>query len=135
MWRALLPWLQPLTCAQDEITINYPSMFELLEDLRGMGETNASVKRQPMLSREALLGAAAVYADLYGNPDGSARPLPELRRHHRPLTTSAQVPATFQVVYLLGWRPDPSQQQPARRGSAERSLRDLEADLAALQQK
>jgi hypothetical protein len=29
---------------------------------------------------------------------------------------------TFQIVFLTGWSPDPSQPKPARRGSATASL-------------
>ena len=42
----------------------------------------------------------------YGNEDGS-------------------VPATFQLVYFIGWKPDPSQLGPAKRGSANVSLKEL----------
>lgn len=44
----------------DEVTINYPSMFELMEDLRGMGEGNATWVRG-RLSRDELISAAAIY--------------------------------------------------------------------------
>ena len=35
------------------------------------------------------------------------------------------VPATFQVIYLLGWKPDTSQVGPAARGSSNQSLKDM----------
>ena len=41
--------------------INYPSMFELMEDLKGMGENNASWNRKLHLSRDNLFAAAAIY--------------------------------------------------------------------------
>jgi NADH dehydrogenase [ubiquinone] 1 alpha subcomplex assembly factor 5 len=34
-----------LTVDIDEITVNYPSMWELMEDLQAMGESNAIVGR------------------------------------------------------------------------------------------
>jgi len=34
-----------LTVDIDEITVNYPSMWELMEDLQAMGESNAVVGR------------------------------------------------------------------------------------------
>lgn len=45
----------------DEITINYPSMFELMEDLRGMGESNATWQRGTHLGRDELMAAASIY--------------------------------------------------------------------------
>lgn len=54
------------TIDSDEIVINYPSLFELLEDLKGMGESNASWNRSLHLPRETLIAAAAIYKQLYG---------------------------------------------------------------------
>ncbi|KAI8799558.1 S-adenosyl-L-methionine-dependent methyltransferase [Cladochytrium replicatum] len=88
----------------DEIVISYPSMFELLEDLQQMGENNAILNRAP-LSRDVLLSAASIYKAVYGNEDGS-------------------IPATFDVIYMIGWSPDPSQPKPKERGSATVSLKN-----------
>eukprot|EP00040_Diaphanoeca_grandis_P002774 m.22671 g.22671 ORF g.22671 m.22671 type:complete len:337 (-) comp13900_c0_seq1:43-1053(-) len=104
-----------LTVDVDEFTINYPSPFELLEDLQGMGESNAAIKRPPFLSKESIAATAAIYQEMYGNDDGT-------------------IPATFQVIYLLGWKPDKSQVTPARRGSATHSIKELGIDLETLQQ-
>jgi len=98
----------------DEVKINYPSIFELVEDLRAMGESNAVLQRRPHLHRDSLMAAAAIYQQLHGNPDGS-------------------IPATFQIIYVIGWKPDPSQPKPLARGSGKTSLRDvLEDPLAEL---
>ncbi|KAJ2056071.1 NADH dehydrogenase [ubiquinone] 1 alpha subcomplex assembly factor 5, partial [Coemansia sp. S155-1] len=43
---------------------------------------------------------------LYGNEDGS-------------------IPATFQVIYMIGWKPDPSQPKPLARGSGQVSLGEM----------
>lgn len=45
----------------DEITINYPSIVELMEDLRAMGESNATWQRPSSMSRDELMAAAAIY--------------------------------------------------------------------------
>lgn len=100
-----------LTVDVDDITVNYPSPYELVQDLRGMGEINASVKRNHTLSPETFAAAAAVYQDMYGNEDGT-------------------IPATFQVIYLLGWKPDPTQAKPAARGSATHSIADLSSGMS-----
>lgn len=42
------------------------------------------------------------------------------------------VPATYQVIHLVGWKPDPSQPKSAKRGSATASLKDLGIDVDKL---
>nr|XP_042909797.1 arginine-hydroxylase NDUFAF5, mitochondrial isoform X3 [Parasteatoda tepidariorum] len=95
-----------LTIDTDEIVVNYPSMFELLDDLRGMGETNAAWNRKVGINRDSLLAAGAIYAGMYGNADHT-------------------VPATFQVIYLIGWKPHESQAKPAKRGSGQISMKTI----------
>ncbi|KAI8822243.1 S-adenosyl-L-methionine-dependent methyltransferase [Fimicolochytrium jonesii] len=96
-----------ITVDVDEIAVSYPSMFELMDDLRAMGESNAIMARKPFLSRDTLLAAAAAYKGIYGQEDGS-------------------IPATFQIIYMIGWKPDPSQPKPLPRGSQEVSFKSLE---------
>ncbi|XP_055347222.1 arginine-hydroxylase NDUFAF5, mitochondrial-like [Paramacrobiotus metropolitanus] len=95
-----------LTMDIDELTVMYPSMFELMWDLKGMGETNAAWSRKLRLPRDTLLAAASLYRENYGNKDG-------------------HVPATFQILYMIGWKPHESQRKPAERGSGQVSLKDL----------
>ncbi|XP_071438210.1 arginine-hydroxylase NDUFAF5, mitochondrial isoform X3 [Pithys albifrons albifrons] len=95
-----------LTVDTDEIQVNYPGLFEVMEDLQGMGESNCSWNRKPLLHRETMLAAAAIYREMYGNSDGS-------------------VPATFQIYYMIGWKYHESQAKPAPRGSATVSFGDL----------
>lgn len=45
----------------EDITISYPSIWELMEDLRDMGETNAIMGRKAMINRDVLLAAEAIY--------------------------------------------------------------------------
>ena len=45
----------------DEIGIEYPSIFELMSDLKGMGESSADQRRQNFLRRDTLFAAAATY--------------------------------------------------------------------------
>uniref|UniRef100_A0ABI7XGP6 NADH:ubiquinone oxidoreductase complex assembly factor 5 n=1 Tax=Felis catus TaxID=9685 RepID=A0ABI7XGP6_FELCA len=95
-----------LTVDTDEIQVNYPGMFELMEDLQGMGESNCAWNRKALLHRDTMLAAAAVYGEMYGNEDGS-------------------VPATYQIYYMIGWKYHDSQAQPAERGSATVSFGEL----------
>ncbi|XP_007450257.1 PREDICTED: NADH dehydrogenase [ubiquinone] 1 alpha subcomplex assembly factor 5 isoform X2 [Lipotes vexillifer] len=95
-----------LTVDTDEIQVNYPGMFELMEDLQGMGESNCAWNRKALLHRDTMLAAAAVYREMYGNEDGS-------------------VPATYQIYYMIGWKYHDSQARPAKRGSATVSFGEL----------
>lgn len=52
----------------DEVTVQYPGLFELLHDLQDMGESNAVINRQTFLRRDTLLATAATYR---GTPLGS----------------------------------------------------------------
>ena len=93
----------PVTDA-DTITVNYSSPFKLLADLRGMGETNAVHDRiRRPLMRSTLMRALEIYQTRFGRPDG-------------------KVPATFNILYMTGWHPHESQQQPLKPGSAKTSL-------------
>ncbi|XP_042522347.1 arginine-hydroxylase NDUFAF5, mitochondrial isoform X1 [Dipodomys spectabilis] len=95
-----------LTVDTDEIQVNYPGMYELMEDLQGMGESNCSWNRKALLHRDTMLAAAAVYREMYGNEDGS-------------------VPATYQIYHMIGWKYHDSQARPAERGSATVSFGEL----------
>lgn len=95
-----------LTVDTDDVTVSYPSIWELMEDLRDMGESNAIVSRKPFLKRDTLIAADAIYKALHGNEDGS-------------------VPATFQIIYMIGWKPSPTQPKPLERGSGQTNLKDV----------
>lgn len=55
-----------LTIDTDEIVIGYPSMFELMWDLKGMAENNAAFNRPLHLSRDSMMAASAIYKEMYG---------------------------------------------------------------------
>ncbi|KAI0784858.1 S-adenosyl-L-methionine-dependent methyltransferase [Abortiporus biennis] len=95
-----------LTVDVDEVKVNYPSMWELVEDLRDMGESNAVIGRRHTIHRDTLAAASAIYKELHGNEDGS-------------------VPATFQIIYLIGWKPAPTQPKALERGSGQTNLKDI----------
>ena len=89
----------------ETITVTYDDAFALMRDLRGMGETNASALRRRNFSRRAtLLGAVDRYRIAHAK--------------------EARIPATFEVLFLTGWAPHQSQQQPKRPGSAQARLAD-----------
>ncbi len=90
----------------DQIIVRYDSLFNLLSDLRAMGETNAiSERRKVPLRRTTLMRAAELYQEKHADPDGRIR-------------------ATFEILYATGWAPHESQQKPMRPGTAAMRLAD-----------
>ncbi|MCF8495542.1 MAG: methyltransferase domain-containing protein [Alphaproteobacteria bacterium] len=88
----------------DIVMVTYQSMFDLLHDIRGMGESNALTarnRRNP--GRTFFSEAARYYTEHFREPDGKIR-------------------ATFEIIHLIGWAPHTSQPKPLRPGSAEKSL-------------
>ena len=91
----------------DRRTVLYANVIALMRDLRAMGLSNSLIERSRRpLSRRLLSRLAETYADRFGTPDG-------------------RLPATFEIIYLTGWAPHKSQQQPLRPGSATRRLADF----------
>lgn len=86
------------------LSVGYDNLLGLLADLRGMGAAQCLVSRPPPLSRSGLERAIADFASA-ADADGRVR-------------------ERFEIVHISGWRPDPSQPKPARRGSATVSLAD-----------
>jgi SAM-dependent methyltransferase len=90
----------------DRLTVRYANALELMRDLRRMGATNALGERnRKPLKRTTLLRAAEIYRERYGDTDGRVR-------------------ATFEILWLSGWAPHESQQQPLKPGSAKARLAD-----------
>jgi SAM-dependent methyltransferase len=88
----------------DRVVVRYDHAFALMQDLRRMGATNILVERsRKPLRRATLTRMAQVYAERFADPDGRIR-------------------ATFELVWLSGWAPHESQQQPLKPGSAQTSL-------------
>ena len=87
-------------------TVHYSSFTSLCADLRAMGETNALAARLRRFSARAIFAAAeAAYRTSFATPDD-------------------RLQATFDLVFLTGWAPHDSQQQPLRPGSARSRLAD-----------
>ncbi|MFM7333142.1 MAG: methyltransferase domain-containing protein [Tabrizicola sp.] len=86
--------------------VEYGSFPALLADLRAAGETNALTDRLRRFTRRGVLStAAAIYAETFATLEG-------------------RLTATVELVFLTGWAPHESQQQPLRPGSAKARLAD-----------
>jgi SAM-dependent methyltransferase len=90
----------------DRLTIRYATPLHLMRDLRGMGATNVLMdRRRRALKRATLLRMAEIYTERFADPDGRVR-------------------ATVDLVWVSGWAPHESQQQPLKPGSARSRLAD-----------
>ncbi|MCJ1372560.1 hypothetical protein MMC20_003785 [Loxospora ochrophaea] len=99
-----------LTVDVDDIVVDYPDTFALMQDLQAMGEGNAVLGREMGgLGREVLAANEAVYRALHGN-EGERE---------------GSVPATWRVIYMIGWKEGSGQPVPRERGSGEVSIKDI----------
>jgi SAM-dependent methyltransferase len=90
----------------DRVIVRYGDAFALMQDLRRMGATNVlTERRRSPLRRQTLLRMAQLYGERFADADGRIR-------------------ATFDIVWLSGWAPHESQQQPLKPGSATARLED-----------
>jgi SAM-dependent methyltransferase len=90
----------------DRFTVRYASPLALMHDLRRMGATNALVERSRRpLKRAVLARTMEDYGARFADADGRIR-------------------ATFEIMWLSGWAPHESQQQPLKPGSAKTRLAD-----------
>jgi SAM-dependent methyltransferase len=90
----------------ERLVVRYRDFTGLVKDLRAHSLTNvmSARSRQP-LRRDTLTALLAHYAGHHADPDGKLR-------------------ARFETVYLTGWSPHESQQQPLKPGSAKTRLAD-----------
>ena len=96
-----------LTVDVDDIIVDYPDSFALMRDLQAMGESNVILGREMgPISRDLLLASDAIYKQLHGNEDGS-------------------IPATFRIIYMIGWHESEDQAKPLPRGSGDLNLKDI----------
>lgn len=132
----------------DAFELRYPDARRLVAHLRSMGEGAAPAAvaeggggvagpgRFPRrsLRRDAALAAAAVHSYLTAAEEGEGEGLgggegPGAEGARTTTTTtatpSAEVSATFEVMFLTGWSPSRSQPRAAKRGSATISFEEF----------
>jgi NADH dehydrogenase [ubiquinone] 1 alpha subcomplex assembly factor 5 len=100
---------QLLTVDVDDIVVEYPDTFALMTDIQAMGEGNAILKSLGgPISRDVLLANEAIYRELHcaeGEKD--------------------RIPATFRVIYMIGWKQGAGQPKPLERGSGQVNIKDI----------
>ncbi|SPQ20530.1 91c5797c-2c85-426b-9269-2f3cc25ad2d5 [Thermothielavioides terrestris] len=98
---------QLLTVDVEDIVVDYPDTFALMQDLQAMGEGNAVLGREMgAIGRDVLLANEAIYRAMHGNEDGS-------------------LPATFRIIHMIGWKEGGNQPKPLKRGSGQVNLKDV----------
>lgn len=96
-----------LTVDVDDIIVDYPNMFALMADLQAMGESNAALTREPAgLRRDVMAAADAIYRELHA--EGGER-----------------IPATFRIIYMIGWTVGENQPEPLERGTGQLNIKDI----------
>jgi NADH dehydrogenase [ubiquinone] 1 alpha subcomplex assembly factor 5 len=90
----------------DTVQVSYPDAFVLMDHIVRMGEGTAALNRHYNVGKDTFLSAASLYQSMYGLEDGSVK-------------------ATYQIIYVIGWRPDASQPKACKRGSATKSMKDI----------
>ncbi|KAL9114988.1 MAG: hypothetical protein Q9227_001232 [Pyrenula ochraceoflavens] len=113
-----------LTVDVDDIVVEYPDTFTLMQDLQSMGESNALIQSVggTGLTRDVLLANEAIYRQMYtkGGPGAMAPKEGKIEEQ-----TEGSIPATFRVIYMIGWKEGKGQEQPLARGSGETNLKDV----------
>jgi SAM-dependent methyltransferase len=90
----------------DRLIVRYDSPIALMHDLRALGATNPMFERSRRPLKRALLERMIdIYRQRFSDPYGRMR-------------------ATFDIVWVSGWSPHPSQQKPLLPGSARQRLAD-----------
>ena len=90
----------------DRVIVRYGSPIALMHDLRALGATNPMLERSRRPLKRALLERMIdIYRQRFSDPDGRLR-------------------ATFDIIWVSGWSPHPSQQTPLPPGSARQRLAD-----------
>lgn len=90
----------------ETIRVAYSSPIALMREIKAMGASNVlNARRRVPVRRDVLFRAAEIYAERHARADG-------------------KVIATFEVLSVTAWAPDPSQQKPLQPGSAKMRLAD-----------
>jgi NADH dehydrogenase [ubiquinone] 1 alpha subcomplex assembly factor 5 len=125
----------------DPIEVRYPDVFALMHDLRCMGESNAHINSRFPVPRSTFMAMAAIYTHLYAktsiklsdtdndnnnnNDDNKEKKKEKEEEIENEKSQLKGIPATFQIIYLAGWKPDIlKQQQPLARASGKVSMID-----------
>lgn len=95
---------------EDIVMGGFPDIVTMCDDLRLMGEQNSLLSRASYLPRDVLLAANEICKSLHGEKGEDGQ---------------VTLPATFNVINMIGWKKSESQPQPLARGSGQVNLKDI----------
>ncbi|PCI52031.1 MAG: SAM-dependent methyltransferase [Alphaproteobacteria bacterium] len=91
----------------DRITVTYENVFKLMQELKGMGEANILTKRfRGLTSPRIMRECAKIYHEKFTDHRG-------------------RITVSFDIIYMMGWSPHKSQQQPLKPGQGKVSFTDV----------
>ncbi|KAK6455163.1 S-adenosyl-L-methionine-dependent methyltransferase [Scheffersomyces xylosifermentans] len=96
--------------AEDIVVGGFPDIVSLCDDLQAMGEQNSILSRAGYLPRDVLLAANEIYKTMHGEKD---------------LDGKITLPATFSIIFMIGWKKSDNQPKPLARGSGQVNLKDV----------
>lgn len=91
----------------DHIKVCYPDLTSLMEDLRGMGETNILNQRCKHFTARTIFQNAATFYPT------------------RKVGCTGTIEANFEILYAMGWAPHANQQLALRRGTGAAPLEKI----------
>ena len=71
-----------LTIDSDEMIVGFPTVFQLMRDLKGMAENNASWNRKSHLHRDTIVATDAIYRELYPHEQGGIQATFQVGLHY-----------------------------------------------------
>lgn len=100
-----------LTIDSEDIVVGgFPDIVAVCKDLQLMGEQNSVLSRSNYLPRDVMLAANEIYKTLHGETDDHG---------------NVTLPATFSVIFVIGWKKSAEQPQPLARGTGQVNLKDI----------
>lgn len=100
-----------LTIDTEDIVVGgFPDILAVCQDLQNMGEQNSLISRANHLPKDVLLAANEIYKSMHGEKDDDGK---------------VTLPATFNVINMIGWKKSDTQPQPLPRGTGQVSLKDV----------
>lgn len=90
---------------RDIIKIAYKDLFSLMQDIKNMGESNSLIGRKKNFTSKKILNLAnKIYKENFYEKN--------------------KIFATYEILYLTGWKKHENQQKPLKPGSATKNLAD-----------